>query len=163
MGAMLRYPIQVGDVSERPKVQHSKCCLVSKPTWVQIPPSPPYRKALLPLVYKGSGAFCFARNGRVGKELARLSYGTRTQPPTLRFSPWPAGSHSHGKLPRNHITNLNDSRSSPCPVAEGFRAAVMLVLQAGSCVPATPRWYPTVAGRTGEVGDQPPDSGPSGT
>jgi hypothetical protein len=25
---LLRYPIQVGDVSERPKVQHSKCCLV---------------------------------------------------------------------------------------------------------------------------------------
>lgn len=24
----LRYPISVGDVSERPKVQHSKCCLV---------------------------------------------------------------------------------------------------------------------------------------
>ena len=28
MGALLRYPSQVGDVSERPKVQHSKCCLV---------------------------------------------------------------------------------------------------------------------------------------
>ena len=28
LGALLRYPIQVGDVSERPKVQHSKCCLV---------------------------------------------------------------------------------------------------------------------------------------
>ncbi|VXC20419.1 hypothetical protein ARTHRO9V_210310 [Arthrobacter sp. 9V] len=26
--AQLRYPISVGDVSERPKVQHSKCCLV---------------------------------------------------------------------------------------------------------------------------------------
>ena len=28
MSASLRYPSQVGDVSERPKVQHSKCCLV---------------------------------------------------------------------------------------------------------------------------------------
>jgi hypothetical protein len=28
MGTLLRYPSQVGDVSERPKVQHSKCCLV---------------------------------------------------------------------------------------------------------------------------------------
>ena len=27
-GPQLRYPISVGDVSERPKVQHSKCCLV---------------------------------------------------------------------------------------------------------------------------------------
>ena len=45
MGALLRYPSQVGDVSERPKVQHSKCCLVSKPTWVQIPPSPPNSEA----------------------------------------------------------------------------------------------------------------------
>lgn len=28
MCTLLRYPIEVGDVSERPKVQHSKCCLV---------------------------------------------------------------------------------------------------------------------------------------
>jgi hypothetical protein len=41
-------------VSERPKVQHSKCCLVSKPTWVQIPPSPPTRKALGSLCLQGN-------------------------------------------------------------------------------------------------------------
>ncbi len=28
-------------MSERPKVQHSKCCVVSQPPWVQIPPLPP--------------------------------------------------------------------------------------------------------------------------
>ena len=28
-------------MSERPKVQHSKCCVVSQPPWVQIPALPP--------------------------------------------------------------------------------------------------------------------------
>src|SRR5690606_149449 len=32
--------VVAGSVSERPKVQHSKCCVVSKPPWVRIPPLP---------------------------------------------------------------------------------------------------------------------------
>ena len=45
-----------GSVSERPKVQHSKCCVVSQPPWVQIPALPP-----LPPGPDGAGRFCCAR------------------------------------------------------------------------------------------------------
>ena len=44
-----------GSVSERPKVQHSKCCVVSQPPWVQIPALPP-----LPPGPNGAGRFCYA-------------------------------------------------------------------------------------------------------
>ena len=43
-------------MSERPKVQHSKCCVVSQPPWVQIPALPP-----LPPGPDGAGRFCCAR------------------------------------------------------------------------------------------------------
>ena len=42
-------------MSERPKVQHSKCCVVSQPPWVQIPALPP-----LPPGPNGAGRFCCA-------------------------------------------------------------------------------------------------------
>ena len=42
-------------MSERPKVQHSKCCVVSQPPWVQIPALPP-----LPPGPDGAGRFCYA-------------------------------------------------------------------------------------------------------
>ena len=42
-------------MSERPKVQHSKCCVVSQPPWVQIPALPP-----LPPGPIGAGRFCYA-------------------------------------------------------------------------------------------------------
>ena len=42
-------------MSERPKVQHSKCCVVSQPPWVQIPALPP-----LPPGPNGAGRFCYA-------------------------------------------------------------------------------------------------------
>ena len=45
-------------MSERPKVQHSKCCVVSQPPWVQIPALPP-----LPPGPIGAGRFCYARMG----------------------------------------------------------------------------------------------------
>ena len=45
-------------MSERPKVQHSKCCVVSQPPWVQIPALPP-----LPPGPIGAGRFCYARKG----------------------------------------------------------------------------------------------------
>ncbi len=37
----VRYSCTRGSVSERPKVQHSKCCVGETPPWVQIPPLPP--------------------------------------------------------------------------------------------------------------------------
>src|SRR5690606_3561465 len=50
-----------GDVSERPKVQHSKCCVGSPLPWVQIPPSPPEQKPVLPGSIGESGLFsCLA-------------------------------------------------------------------------------------------------------
>ena len=45
-------------MSERPKVQHSKCCVVSQPPWVQIPALPP-----LPPGPIGAGRFCYALDG----------------------------------------------------------------------------------------------------
>ena len=50
-----------GSVSERPKVQHSKCCVVSQPPWVQIPALPP-----LPPGPIGAGRFCYAYVACVG-------------------------------------------------------------------------------------------------
>ena len=43
-------------MSERPKVQHSKCCVVSQPPWVQIPALPPP-----PPGPDGAGRLCHAR------------------------------------------------------------------------------------------------------
>ena len=42
-------------MSERPKVQHSKCCVVSQPPWVQIPALPPPPPGPI-----GAGRFCYA-------------------------------------------------------------------------------------------------------
>jgi hypothetical protein len=63
LGALLRYPIQVGDVSERPKVQHSKCCLVkanvgSNPTVTAKSQSPCF-----PLFTREAGAFALPLAG----------------------------------------------------------------------------------------------------
>lgn len=69
------------------------CSAACASAQVQIPPSPPMRKALLPLKTKGSGAFCFVWNALVGKELAKLLYGVLAHPPTLRFSPGRACCH----------------------------------------------------------------------
>ncbi len=47
----------IGSVSERPKVQHSKCCVVSQPPWVQIPALPPQFPAIL--TFSGSRGKCY--------------------------------------------------------------------------------------------------------
>ena len=69
-----------GSVSERPKVQHSKCCVVSQPPWVQIPALPP-----LPPGPIGAGRFCYAYVACVGGLLPRQISGRRAAcPPASR-------------------------------------------------------------------------------
>lgn len=66
-------------MSERPKVQHSKCCVVSKPPWVQIPPLPP--NELSPTVFFGGAQLIYlaprdlggARPARDGSHRYRVS------------------------------------------------------------------------------------------
>ena len=62
MRAMLRYPIEVGDVSERPKVQHSKCCLV-KANVGSNPTVTADEEGSDSLITEGIRAFFFAWNG----------------------------------------------------------------------------------------------------
>ena len=68
-----------GSVSERPKVQHSKCCVVSQPPWVQIPALPP-----LPPGPIGAGRFCYAYVACVGGLLPRQISGRRAACPPAR-------------------------------------------------------------------------------
>ena len=68
-----------GSVSERPKVQHSKCCVVSQPPWVQIPALPP-----LPPGPIGAGRFCYAYVACVRGLLPRQISGRRAACPPAR-------------------------------------------------------------------------------
>jgi hypothetical protein len=47
-----------GTVSERPKVQLSKSCVVERPPWVQIPPVPPEKSPVSPQDLRGFLLFC---------------------------------------------------------------------------------------------------------
>ena len=110
-------------MSERPKVQHSKCCVVSQPPWVQIPALPP-----LPPGPNGAGRFCYA-----WMVCERVCWGRAAWCALLGRAAWCARGRRPAREPSAPRASLGASPRSPARPRRRPRAP-----QPGPPAPSTP-------------------------